>query len=172
MAVNFKAKVIGDTPAHRLMWLTVADGEENAIGISLPSVGENYHKKYFGADFVSTGSLSDGDMINVNLMSGVRIWEIEAGEDIRAGIWVVSDLEGRVVDIAAGAEDKNRSTTTVGIILESVKQGEVAKVVRREIPNNMWGSDTELRLNALEAQGVSTMSATTKKKTTTKKTSE
>lgn len=139
MAVTFKAVVSGDAPAHRLMILK-GRNEEGVIEVGIAD-------NTAAADFVSTRALTDGEIIEVNLMDGVRIWEVEAQGTLLPGQWVASRDEGKV-----GNRSKETTREAVGFVLEGANEGELAKIVRRESLENAWSAEVETRITDLETR--------------------
>lgn len=139
MAVTFKAVVSGNVPAHRLM---VIKGR-NEEGIIEVRVADNDT----AADFVSTRSLEDGEITEVTLMDGVRIWEVEAQEGVLPGQWVAARDGGRV-----GNRSKETTREAVGFVLEGADEGDVAKIVRRESLENAWSVEVQDQLDDLQTR--------------------
>jgi len=120
---NFKAKVVEDIPAHRLLGLgginTVGDPEEGWETIYLiPS------RLGWIPDFVTNKELKAGEFVNVTIKDN-PIWEVEAAEDLPAGTAVQCTEDGRVKHYVPA--DGNH----IGCTLHSVKAGEVVAFFRK-----------------------------------------
>lgn len=112
--VSFKAKVTEDVPSNRLLTLkTEKRSGEDEMVLSVAHPGE-------APDFRSTGDLKADTEVSVTIKDA-PVWEVEAGEDIAVGSYVESGESGVVVSADDG----------FGYAVESVKAGNVAKVVRR-----------------------------------------
>lgn len=112
---KFKATVVGDIPANRLVILIEGETEED-IYIKLPSEVGNY------VDFVSTGDLEDGQQVTVTI-SDKAVWDVEAGSDIQAGANVSADTDGRIIE-------HTTNPIRVGYAINSGKEGDIIKMVR------------------------------------------
>ena len=109
------AKVVGNIPAHRLLWLYGNDvGDEMLIG--LPKERGNY------VDFVSTGELQDGQEVTVNIANN-PIWTVEASTPITIGANVAANTDGRV-----GAYTS--APVRIGYSLDRANPGELVRIVR------------------------------------------
>ena len=109
------AKVEGNIPAHRLLWLYVNDvGDEMLIG--LPKERGNY------VDFVSTGELQDGQEVTVNIANN-PVWIVEASTSITIGSNVAVNTDGRV-----GAYTS--APVRIGYSLDKAEPGELVRIVR------------------------------------------
>lgn len=109
------AKVVGDIPAHRLLWLYGSEnGEEMHIG--LPKERGNY------VDFVTTSDLQDGQEVTVNI-TGNPIWIVEAATPISVGANVAANTDGRV-----GAYTS--APVRIGYSLDKAEPGELVRIVR------------------------------------------
>lgn len=109
------AKVVGNIPAHRLLWLYGNDaGDEMLVG--LPKERGNY------VDFVSTGELQDGQEVTVNIANN-PIWTVEASTPITIGTNVAANTDGRV-----GAYTS--APVRIGYSLDSANPGELVRIVR------------------------------------------
>lgn len=112
---RINAKVVGNIPAHRLLWLHGNDeGDEMLIG--LPKERGNY------VDFVSTGDLEDGQEVTVNIVNN-PIWTVEASTPIEVGTNVSANTDGRV-----GAYTS--SPVRIGYSLDKAEPGELVRIVR------------------------------------------
>lgn len=120
---NFKAKVVEDIPAHRLLGLgginSGGDPEEGWETIYLiPS------RLGWIPDFVTSKELKAGEFVNVTIKDN-PIWEVEAAEDLPAGTAVQCTEDGRVKHYVPA--DGNH----IGCTLHSVKAGEVVAFFRK-----------------------------------------
>ena len=138
MAITFKAKVVGDIPARRLIVLAGRD-EEGVIKISIAD-------RTSAVDFVSTRALSDGEITEVTLKEGLQVWHVEAATDLQAGQWVACGPDGKAT------QRQGVTLETVGYTLEPAKAGEIAKVLRRESFEGMWGLEVQEKLDDLESR--------------------
>lgn len=136
MAITFKAKVVGDIPARRLIVLAGRD-EEGVIEISIADSTS-------AVDFVSTRALSDGEITEVTLKEGLQVWHVEAATDLQAGQWVACGPDGKAT------QRQGVTRETVGYTLEPAKAGEIAKVLRRESLENLWAEEVQAKLDDLE----------------------
>src|SRR5690625_4693910 len=153
--MTFKAKVTQNIPANRLIGLGGIDTEGNR--------GEGWDTVYLITaglgwipDLVSTGDLTEGDVVNVTI-NGKEVWKVEASENVPAGTLVQCDVDGRV---------KNYHTTDgnhFGFTTHSAQAGEVVEVVRKygELPKNQ----TETMSTKTDSKPKQTAKKTTKKKT-------
>ena len=113
---QIKAVVVGDIPAHRLLWLYASeDGETMRVG--LPKERGNY------VDFVSTRELKDGEEVTVTIKND-PIWLVEAAEKLLPGANVYADSTGRLI----GSYSKHLHS--VGYILDAAQEGDVVRLVR------------------------------------------
>src|SRR5690554_6214945 len=147
MAVSFKARVVGDIPARRLCVLGGRD-ENNTILLRIADSTQ-------AADFVTVKDLKDGELTTVTLQDGVKIWTVDTAMDVEAGQWVSCREDGKV-GVRTGNTIEN-----VGFTVEAAKEGQAARVVRREsfdnavgleISRNVVGQDILDRLINLEAR--------------------
>mgnify|MGYP001224195717 FL=1 len=111
-----KAKVAGDIPAHRLLWLTKSEDDET-LGIKLPSEGGR------PVDFVSTKPLEDGQEVTVTI-TGSQIWRVEAGEKVAPGDNVYADEDGRIIS------HNSNYLHSVGYVLDAGEEGDIVRMVR------------------------------------------
>ena len=113
---HIKAVVVGDIPAHRLLWLiTSEDGE--TMRIKLPSKGG------YPVDLVSTKPLEDGQEVTVTI-TGSKIWRVEAGEKVAPGDNVYADEDGRIV------VHNSTYLHSVGYVLDAGEEGDIVRMVR------------------------------------------
>ena len=121
--VTFKAKVVEDIPANRLIGLgginREGDPEEGWETVYLI-----LSKKGWIPDLVSTSDLEKGSVVNVTIKNN-PVWKVEASEDLPAGTLVQCDDDGRVKHYRP--EDGNH----FGFTTHSVKAGEVVEIVRK-----------------------------------------
>ena len=111
-----KATVVGDVPAHRLLWLiTSEDGE--TMRIKLPSKGGQ------PVDFVSTSPLEDGQEVTITI-TGNPVWKVEAGEKVEPGDNVYADEDGRII------VHNSTYLHSVGYVLDAGEEGDVVRMVR------------------------------------------
>lgn len=120
---RFKAKVTQDIPAYRLIGLGGINSEGD------PEAGwETVYLIPAGLgttpDLVSTGNLSEGDIVHVSI-TGATSWTVEASERVPAGTLVQSDADGRVKNYLWS--DGNH----VGFTTHSVEAGERVQVIRK-----------------------------------------
>lgn len=109
------AKVVGNIPAHRLLWLYDSeDGKEMRIG--LPKERGNY------VDFVSTGPLEDGQEVTISI-KGEPVWLVEASTKISVGTNVSANTDGRV-----GAYTS--SPIRIGYAIDEGDEGDLVRIVR------------------------------------------
>jgi len=116
MSVQVKAKVVGDIPAHRLLWL-INSGDGETMRIKLPSVGGH------PVDFVSTKPLEDGEEVTVTI-TGSQIWRVEAGEKVAPGDNVYADEDGRIIS------HHSDYLHSVGYVLDAGEEGDIVRMVR------------------------------------------
>ena len=138
MAVSFKARVVGNIPARRMCVLGGRD-ENDTI---LLQIADNTS----AVDFVTVKDLQDGDLVTVTLRDGVQIWTVDTAMDVMAGQWVSCREDGKV-----GARTGN-TVENVGFTLEAAKEGQAARVVRRESFDNIVGQELLDRLISLESR--------------------
>lgn len=138
MAITFKAKVVGNIPARRLLVLDGRD-EEDIIKIGVAN-------RTSAVDFVSTRALVDGELTEVTLKEGLQVWHIEAATDLQSGQWVACGADGKAT------QRQGVTLEAVGYTLEPAKAGEIAKVLRRESLENAWGIEVQSKLDDLESR--------------------
>ena len=113
---QIKVVVVGDIPAHRLLWLrTSEDGKTLRIGLPW--------QDGYPVDFVSTRELKDGEEVTVTI-KGDPIWLVEAAETLKPGDNVYVDSTGRLI----GSHGKHRHS--VGYVLDAAQEGDVVRLVR------------------------------------------
>ena len=113
---QIKAVVVGDIPAHRLLWLrTSEDGKTLRIGLP--------RQDGYPVDFVSTRELKDGEEVTVTI-KGDPIWLVEAAETLKPGQNVYVDSTGRLI----GSHGEHLHS--VGYVLDAAQEGDVVRLVR------------------------------------------
>ena len=113
---QIKAVVVGDIPAHRLLWLrTSEDGKTLRIGLP--------RQDGYPVDFVSTRELKDGEEVTVTI-KGDPIWLVEAAETLKPGQNVYVDSTGRLI----GSHGEHLHS--VGYVLEAAQKGDIVRMVR------------------------------------------
>lgn len=112
---SIKAKVVGNIPAHRLLWLY---GNENGheMRIGLPRERGSY------VDFVTGIPLQDGQEVTINI-TGNPIWTVEASTRIDVGSNVAVNDDGRV-----GAYTS--APVRIGFSLDHGEEGGLVRIVR------------------------------------------
>ena len=113
---TLKAKVVGDIPAHRLLWLIRSEDGET-MRIKLPSKGGT------PVDFVSTEPLKDGQEVTITI-KGNPVWRVEAGEKVAPGDNVYADEDGRIV------VHNSTYLHSVGYVLDAGEEGDIVRMVR------------------------------------------
>ncbi|MFI8495302.1 head fiber protein [Peribacillus butanolivorans] len=113
---NFKAVVVEDIHANRLVVLTVKE-KENEINIRLAQEGEV-------PDFLATRAIKEGETVYVTIKKR-ETWKGEAGEDIQAGVSVGTGEDGKIVE--ALGED---APAIIGYSINAANAGEVVSYVR------------------------------------------
>ena len=116
MSAQVKAKVVGDIPAHRLLWLINSEDGET-MTIKLPSVGGR------PVDFVSTKPLKDGEEVTITITNN-KIWRVEAGEKVAPGDNVYADEDGRIIS------HNSNYLHSIGYVLDAGEEGDVVRMVR------------------------------------------
>src|SRR5690625_2509169 len=120
---TFKAKVIQDIPAYRLLALggvnSEGDPEEGweTIYIKTSELG-------WIPDLVTSGDLEEGSFVDVNI-ANKPVWNVEASQRLPAGTLVMCDDEGRVKSYNPSQGNH------IGYTTHSVEAGEVVKIVRK-----------------------------------------
>ena len=118
---TFRAKVVEDIPANRLIGLggVSRDPEE---GWDIPLL---IHSRLgWVPDFVTSKELKAGEYVTVSIKDR-PIWEVEAAEDLPAGTAVQCTEDGRVKHYRP--EDGNH----IGCTIHAVKAGETVKFFRK-----------------------------------------
>ena len=116
MSAQVKAKVVGDIPAHRLLWLINSE-DGKTMRIKLPSKGGT------PVDFVSTKPLEDGQEVTITITDN-KIWRVEAGEKVAPGDNVYADEDGRIV------VHNSTYLHSVGYVLDAGEEGDIVRMVR------------------------------------------
>lgn len=150
---TFQAKVTQDIPANRLLGLGGIDTEGNPeegwdTVYLIPS------KLGWTPDLVSTGDLTEGDVVSVTIRDN-PVWSAEASENLPAGTLVQCDEDGRVKNYQAS--DGNH----IGFTTHSAQAGEVVTFVRKYGATQM----PESQIEAMGMQKQKKQTKTTKKKT-------
>ena len=149
---TFKAKVLQDIPANRLIGLggvnRADDPDEgwNTVLLIQSELG-------WTPDLVSTKDLKEGDEVTVTIKDSPT-WKVESSQDLPAGTLVQCDSDGRVKSYSVN--DGNH----VGFTTHAVKEGEVVSIVRKY--GRLVDSQLESSSNGGEVQR--TTKKTTKKK--------
>lgn len=149
---TFRAKVVEDIPANRLLGLggIHRDPEGWDIPLLIPS------KLGWIPDFVTSKELKAGEYVNVTIKDN-PIWEVESAEDLPAGTAIQCTEDGRVKHYRP--EDGNH----IGCTIHAVKAGETVKFFRK------YGTMPQSQENELTQQ---TKEKKESKKRTRKKASE
>ncbi|MFB6800479.1 head fiber protein [Peribacillus butanolivorans] len=113
---NFKAVVVEDILANRLVVLAVKE-KENEINIRLAQEGEV-------PDFLATRAIKESEAVYVTIKNR-ETWEVEAGEDIQAGVSVRPGKDGKIVE--AIGED---APFIIGYSINAAHAGAVVNYVR------------------------------------------
>lgn len=124
---KFDAIVTEDVPAHRLMYLTRPEGNPDVVHLKMST-------ETGSPEFVSTRELAAGERVIVRITNSPT-WTVEAGEDVEAGVPVVSGPGGVVVRDTRGNVD---NPSGVGYTIKAAKQGDLVEVVRFSRPNLQW----------------------------------
>lgn len=146
---TFRAKVVEDIPANRLIGLggVSRDPEE---GWDIPLL---IHSRLgWVPDFVTSKELKAGEYVTVSIKDR-PIWEVEAAEDLPAGTAVQCTDDGRVKHYVPA--DGNH----IGCTIHAVKAGETVKFFRK------YGTMPQSQEEALTMKA---SSSKTKKKKTSK----
>jgi len=137
-----KAKVVGDIPANRLIILTRPKEDPDMVHIKVSG-------ELNSPEFVSTRDLKNGEIVEISL-TAKKIWEVEVGENIEAGVPVVSGKGGKIVrDIRGNKENP----AWVGYTVEAGEEGDVVKIVRRDTISLPWGIDVNKNLVGDKEEG-------------------
>lgn len=120
---TFKAKVVQDIPANRLIALGGVSSDGN------PEEGwETVYLKPselgWIPDFVTNEDLQEGNIVNVSI-TNKPAWKVEASQNLPAGTLVMCDVDGRVKSY--NPEQGNH----FGYTIHSVKAGLIVEVVRK-----------------------------------------
>lgn len=115
MSVQVKAKVVGDIPANRLLWLGTSEDGETMV-VKLPDEGG------YPVDLVSTKPLEDGEEVTVTITDN-KIWRVEAGREVKPGDNVYCGEDGRLTI------DKNY-LHSIGYVLDAGEEGDIVRMVR------------------------------------------
>lgn len=120
---SFKAKVLDDIPANRLVGLGGInrndDPEEgwNTVYLVTPKLGQI-------PDLVATKMLEKDQEVNVTIRNN-PVWHVEAAERLPAGTLVQCTDDGRVQNF------KTSDGTYFGFTIESAEIGDVVPIVRK-----------------------------------------
>ena len=120
---TFKAKVLDDIPANRLVGLGGInrndDPEEgwNTVYLVTPKLGQI-------PDLVATETLEKDQEVNVTIKNN-PVWYVEAAERLPAGTLVQCTDDGRVQNL------KTADGTYFGFTIESAEIGDVVPIVRK-----------------------------------------
>src|SRR5699024_12512337 len=90
-----KAKVVGDKTKNRLIILTRPEEDPDIVHIKLSD-------ELNSPEFVSTRDLKNGEIVNISITTK-RIWEVQAGEKLKAGAPVVSGKDVKIVRDISGS---------------------------------------------------------------------
>lgn len=146
---TFRAKVVEDIPANRLLGLGgVSRDPEEGWDIPLLILS----KLGWIPDFVTSKELKAGEYVNVTIKDN-PIWEVESVEDLPAGTAIQCTEDGRVKHYRP--EDGNH----IGCTIHAVKAGETVKFFRK------YGTMPQSQEEALTMKA---SSSKTKKKKTSK----
>lgn len=120
---TFKAKVLDDIPANRLVGLGGINRDDNpeegweTVYLKMPNLGQV-------PDLVSTGALEEGQVVDVTIRNN-PVWEVEASERIPAGSLVQCDDDGRVKNY------KVADGSYLGFTTRAAEIGDVIPIVRK-----------------------------------------
>jgi|SRR5690625_3142510 len=120
---KFKAKVIENIPANRLVALGGINSEGNPEE-GWETVYLILSKKGWLPDLVSISNLEKNSIEDV-IIKNSPVWKVESSENLPAGTLVQCDEDGRVKHYRP--EDGNH----FGFTTHSVKAGEVVEIVRK-----------------------------------------
>lgn len=120
---KFKAKVIENIPANRLVALGGINSEGNPEE-GWETVYLILSKKGWLPDLVSISNLEKNSIEDV-IIKNSAVWKVESSENLPAGTLVQCDEDGRVKHYRP--EDGNH----FGFTTHSVKAGEVVEIVRK-----------------------------------------
>ena len=137
---TFRAHVIQDIPAHRLVALAGIGSVEN----------REYDKIYLKKselgwipDFVTSVDLEEGQEVDV-VIKASPIWKVEAAQRLPAGTLVMCDEEGRVKTY------RPEEGSYIGYTTHEVQAGEVVSIVRKY--GNVPQRQTEALLHGVEPE--------------------
>lgn len=124
--VSINAVAVGAIPANRVCRLNQADGNPEQIGVSLMGgEGSTQPKGEYGIpEFNTTGSFQDGDTFTINVDSMASLWEVQAAEDLRAGVSVGVADGGKATESTGSS-----SIASFGYTIQSYTAGDIAKIV-------------------------------------------
>ena len=138
---TFRAQVIQDIPANRLVALAGIGSVEN----------REYDKIYLKKselgwipDFVTNVDLEEGQEVDVVIKNN-PIWNVEAAQRLPAGTLVMCDEEGRVKSYNPSQGNH------IGYTTHEVEAGEVVSIVRKY--GNMPQSQVEASSYNVEQEG-------------------
>lgn len=109
------AKVEGNIPKNRLLWLYAGDTPDE-MKIGLPRELGNY------VDFLTNVDLEDGQEVTVNI-TGNPIWTVECATNVVVGGNVSVDTDGRVGSYTS-------APIRIGYALDSGQEGDLIRIVR------------------------------------------
>ncbi|MFU2015118.1 head fiber protein [Peribacillus butanolivorans] len=113
---NFKAVVVEDIHANRLVVLAVKE-KENEINIRLAQEGEV-------PDFLATRAIKEGEGVYVTIKNR-ETWKVDAGADIQAGVSVGTGEDGKIVEVFGEG-----ATPIIGYSINAANAEEVVSYVR------------------------------------------
>src|SRR5690625_157086 len=120
---KFKAKVLNDIPANRLIAFGGINSENN------PEEGwETIYLKQselgWIPDLITNTNLEGGSFVDV-FITDKPVWNVEASQDLPAGTLVMCDVDGRVRSYSP------KYGNHIGYTIHSVKEGDVVSIVRK-----------------------------------------
>lgn len=120
---TFKAKVLTDIPANRL----IAFGGVNSEG----DIDEGWETIYLKPsergwipDLVTSVDLEEGEFVSVSI-TNKPVWSVEASQRLPAGTLVMCDVDGRVKNYNPSQGNH------IGYTTHSAEVGEVVEIVRK-----------------------------------------
>ena len=119
----FKAKVIENIPANRLLALGGINSEGNPDE-GWETIYLKTSKLGWIPDFVTNSELEKDTFVNVTIKDN-PIWRVEASERLPAGTAVMCDSDGRVKHYVPSEGNH------IGYTTHSVEAGEVVDIVRK-----------------------------------------
>lgn len=137
--VKFEAKMHEDVPANRMLQLYRPKKDTGSVYLKMA-------ERTAGPEFVSTSDLKKGETVTVTVRDNT-IWKVEAGENIEAGVPVVSGPGGTIVRDIRGDE---RQAYSVGYSIESGEKGDVIKIVRSYRVSPAWARNINNKMNTDE----------------------